>query len=117
MYLTKEELNLIYNHLPDGELKNKIGLQIFVNHDIVEDIKRTFPDVYSIWKSDNSDTYYAKFYDDENDDIPFRIEMATKIARKYDIFMEIKVLEFDIKNKGTKDDWMYSECDLIWERS
>lgn len=117
MYLTRENLELIYNHLPEGELKDRVGLQIFVNHDVVEDIKVAFPDVSSIWKSSDSNSYYVKFYDYEDDDIPFRIKIAAKIARKYDISTEIHVLELDLKYKGTEDDWMYSGYELIWERN
>lgn len=114
MHLSKEELELIYNHIPNGALKDKIAAQIFVNDSIVKDIINTFPDAASIWKCCDSSKYYAKFYD-KNDDTPFRIALCIQLQNKYNHDIEIDVLELSIKDKGTKNDWMYSQCDLIWE--
>lgn len=116
MHFSREELELIYNCVPDGDLKNKIGAQLFVNDDLVEDIKKAFPDVASIWKSCNANSYYAKFYDSEDEDTPFRIGISIEIENKYGPSTEVHVLELNIKDKGTTNDWMYSDCDLIWEK-
>ena len=120
MYLTKEDLELIYTHIPDGELKSKIHSQIYPNYDLVEDIKREFKDVHSIWKSDSSSVYYAKFYDseeNENYDTPSRYEIGLEISKKYDReTTRIHIVEILLEDKDTKNDWMYSECDLIWMR-
>lgn len=116
MFLTQEELQLIYKCLPNGALKDKIASQITVNKDIIEDIITNFPDVASIWKSVNSSVYYAKFYINEDcNDTSDKIEVVINIENKYNSNTEIHIFEVEEEFKNTDKDWMYSGCELVWE--
>ena len=115
MYLTKEETLIIYNSLPEGELKDKFHVALFKDDKLIETIKSSFKNLHSIWKSENENKYCVKFYvnpDDEDDE--FKIGIATKIESSYGYDVEIDIVEIDIRNKDTENDWMYSSYELVW---
>lgn len=121
MEFTKEDLEIIYSYLPKCELKDKVQLGLFAHKDTVNCIREVFHDVHSIWKSDNENSYYAKFYVDEEDKAGELYEksrslMALKISPENNPNAKVRVLEVDILKKDTEDDWMYSGYELIWKK-
>lgn len=113
MYLTRKELVFAYENLPDSELRDKIALEIFIDEEVVELIKKSFKNLHSIYKCDNANKYCAKFYEEEEDD-EFRCSIATGIETENNPDVEVDFIEIDKDKKGTVDDWMYSSYDLIW---
>lgn len=121
MYLTKKELTFMYENLPESELKDRVKLELFVDEEIVACIKDAFKNPHSIWKKNNENSYYVKFYIDyteesEVEEDEFKEDIAVGIRTESNPDVEVDVLEIDIDNKDTEDDWMYSGYDLIWSK-
>lgn len=81
---SREELIHIYEHISDEPLKRKIHEKLFVNDDVVVDIKNIYStsNLFRIEKSNCKNTYFVHLFGDF--DLCSLIEKAINLSNKDD---------------------------------
>lgn len=112
MYLTRTELLEIHSALKTGKLHRKIGLALYPNEETIEAIKKEFPDAEEIWKDDASNSYIARFKDEEEYESfeECRLWRANHLYVQQNKDVEIQTMEIP------EEDWMYSGYELVWKK-
>lgn len=113
---SRDELIHIYKHISDESLKRKIHERLFVNENVVADIKNIYSmdNLFRIEKSTYKNTYFVHLFGDF--ELHLLIEKAINLSDKDDyagLDLDIDV----ITHENIEDIWHRKDCIQIYYTS